>query len=134
MHPLFAQVPTPEVVKPALSLLESTVLGAVLIIVLGVAITAVVMLIRVQNARVADQKAMNEKSEALTNKMITAFTDMKGALEGLKSTLESLKAAEQETQKALRDQQQSFNLTLLMRGQEPTRGHDPPDPPKKGRG
>lgn len=131
---LFAQVSTPEAVKPALSLLESTVLGAVLIVVLGVAITAVVMLIRVQNSRVADQKAMNDKSEALTNKMITAFTDMKGALEGLKGTLDSLKAAEQETQSVLRNQQQAFNLTLLMKGQDPARGQDPPDPPKKGRG
>lgn len=131
---LFAQVSTPEAVKPALSLLESTVLGAVLILVLAVAITAVVMLIRVQNARVADQKSMNDKSEALTNKMITAFTDMKGALEGLKGTLESLKAAEQETQSVLRNQQQAFNLTLLMKGQDPARGQDPPDPPKKGRG
>lgn len=131
---LFAQVSTPEVVKPALSLLESTVLGAVLIIVLGVAITAVVMLIRVQNARVADQKALSDKSEALINKMITAFTDMKSAMEALKSTLDGLKAAEQETQKVLNSQQRAFELTLLMKGQDPSRGQDPPDPPKKGRG
>lgn len=134
MHVLFAQVSTPEAVKPALSLLDQTVLGAVLIVVLAVAITAVVMLIRVQNARVADQKALNDKSEALMNKMITAFTDMKSTMEALKSSLENLKGAEQETQSTLRAQKEAFQLSLLMRGQDPARGQDPPDPPKKGRG
>ena len=127
MHVLLAQVPVPDAVNPALSLLDKTVLGAVLIVVLAVAVTAVIMLIRVQNARVADQKALNDKSEALMNKMITAFTDMKGALESLKGTIEGFKGAEQETQNALKAQQQSFNLMLLMKGQDP-------DPPKKGRG
>lgn len=141
MQWLLAQVAIPTEVKPALSTLESTVLGAGLILAVVVAFAAVIMLVRVQNARVADQKALSDKSEALMNKMITAFTDMRGALESLKSTLENLKDAEQETQKALSSQQRAFELNLLLQGRAPQPAPTtppapvPPDPPpKKARG
>jgi hypothetical protein len=135
VHLLFAQIATPDAVKPALTLLDSSVLGAVLVVALVVATGAITALVRVQNARVADQKALSDKSEALMNKMITAFTDMRGTLESLKAVLDSLKDSEQETQKVLNAQQRSFELTLLMRGVEQPRGsNNPPDPIKRGRG
>jgi uncharacterized protein HemX len=128
MYWLLAQVSVPDAVKPSLSTLESTLMGA-LIIVLAVGIVgAVLALIRVQNLRVADQKALSDKSEALMNKMITAFSDMRGALESLKSALEALKHAEQETQNVLSTQQRAHELTLLMRGQSVSPLRPPPTP------
>jgi hypothetical protein len=130
MYKLLAQVSVPPEVKPALSLLDNTVLGAVLIIVLVICVVAVTALIKVQNARVADQKALSDKSEALMDKMLTAFTEMKGALESLKTTLDTLKAAEQETQRVLTTQQQAFNLMAIARGNQAME----PEHPKKARG
>lgn len=130
MHKLLAQVSVPVEVKPALSLLDNTVLGAVLVVVLVICVGAVVALIKVQNARVADQKALSDKSEALMDKMLTAFTEMKGALESLKTTLDTLKAAEQETQRVLGSQQQAFNLMAIARGSPAPE----PEHPKKARG
>ena len=126
MTMLLAQVSvSSDAVKPALSLLDNTVIGSVLVVVLVICIVAVVMLIRVQNSRVADQKALNEKSEALMTKMITAFTDMKSALDGLRNSLGGLQAAENATQQALAAQQHAFELTLIMRGRSP-KSSDPP--------
>jgi hypothetical protein len=78
----------PKLVEPSIGVLEKTVLGSLLLLSWALGILAVVQLIRVQNARVSDQKAMNDKSEKLMGKMITAFSEMKGALEGLKKAEE----------------------------------------------
>ncbi len=118
------QVSVPNEVVPALSLLDKTVIGAVLIIVLTLCIISIVTLIKVQNARVSDQKSLNEKSEALMSKMLMAFTEMKGALESLKGSHDALKNAEQETQRVLSAQQQAFNLLLISRQKEE-------EPPRK---
>lgn len=111
----------PETVKPALTLVESSVLGALLLIAVAVAIGAIAMLVKVQTARVADQKSLSNKSEALTSKMTTAFMEMKGALESLKSSLDSMRETEKDTQKCLESQQHSFELLIMMRG------HNPPE-------
>lgn len=84
---LSAQV-DPKALEPAVSVVTQTVIGSLLIISWALAIAAIVQLIRVQNARVNDQKSMNEKSESLMDKMITAFSEMKIALEGLKKAEE----------------------------------------------
>jgi uncharacterized protein HemX len=132
MRPLLAQVAVPDAVKPALTTVESTILGALLIVAVITAVGAIILLVRVQNARVLDQKALSDKSEGLMSRMITAFTDMKSTIESLKTTLEGLKGAEQETQKALNNQQRAFELTLLMGGAKKRDESDPP-PPKKGK-
>ena len=84
---LLAALQTKEAVvvggKAGLSLIESGILGSVVVIAILVAIGAIVMLIRVQNQRVQDQKAMSTRMEKLTEKMITTFSEMKNALENL---------------------------------------------------
>ena len=52
-------------VKAGLSLLESSLLGAFSVMCLGMAVAAVWLNYKTQNARVADQKAMVDKMEAL---------------------------------------------------------------------
>lgn len=91
----------PKVVEPSLGLLEKTVIGSLLILSWAIALLAIIQLIRVQNARVADQKAMNETAIQLTDKMITAFTEMKSAIQ-------ELKAAEVDGQEVMRTVQASM--------------------------
>ena len=81
-------------------MLAQTVLGALLILAVIMAIGAIYALIRVQNARVADQKEMSDKLEKTNFKMIDAFTKFQ-------STLNNLEEAEKEgvkAQYALRDE------------------------------
>jgi hypothetical protein len=77
-----------KAVQPALSMVTQTIIGSLLIISWALAILAIVQLIRVQNARVSDQKEMSKRSEALMDKLITTFEEMKGALQGLKEAEE----------------------------------------------
>lgn len=77
-----------KAVEPAISTVTQTIIGSLLIISWALAILAIVQLIRVQNARVSDQKEMSKRSEALMDKLITTFEEMKGALQGLKEAEE----------------------------------------------
>ncbi len=104
---LVASQVVPRELQPALGVLEKTVIGSLLLLSWALAVLAIVQLIRVQNARVADQKAMNDKSEKLMDKMITAFEGMKGALQGLKE-------AEEKGHKVMETTQASMN-TLSSR-------------------
>jgi hypothetical protein len=103
---LAAQV-DPKTLQPSIGVLEKTVIGSLLLLSWAIAILAIVQLIRVQNARVADQKEMSSKSEKLLDKMITAFEEMKGALQGLKE-------AEEKGHKVMETTQASMN-TLSSR-------------------
>jgi hypothetical protein len=103
---LAAQV-DPKTLQPAMGTLEKTIIGSLLLLSWALAVLAIVQLIKVQNARVADQKAMNDKSEKLMDKMITAFEEMKGALQGLKE-------AEEKGHKVMETTQASMN-TLSSR-------------------
>jgi hypothetical protein len=86
-----AQAPSPgALVQPALSTLEKSVIGAVLIVALGVAVLAVWKLLKVQeeitkvqNLRVDDQKDMSKRMEAITERLITTFSKMENALTNL---------------------------------------------------
>ncbi len=108
MRGLLAQVDVTQAVQPSLSLLDKTVLGSLLVISWALTIAVVIQLIRVQNARVADQKTLSDKSERLMSKMLIAFSEMKGALESLK---EAEKSGEQATI-ALRTSIESMQRTL----------------------
>jgi uncharacterized protein HemX len=86
--------------EPAISTLAQTVLGALLIIAVLVAVFAIYTLIKVQNARVLDQKEMSDRLEASHTKMMEAFT-------GFRATLTSLEKTEETSQSvmgAMRDQ------------------------------
>jgi hypothetical protein len=98
-----------QAAEPAFSTLAQTALGALLIIAVLAAVTAIYVLIRVQNARVQDQKEMSDKLEASHAKMVEAFT-------GFRSTLTSLEKTEESSQNvmgAMRDQ--LMNLAAEVR-------------------
>jgi type II secretory pathway component PulL len=81
-------------VQPALSLLEKSVIGAVLVVCIGLMIAAIASLIRVQDARVADQKEAGRTLTMTHDKMVDAFGKFKG-------TLETLSKSEDTTQQGL---------------------------------
>lgn len=83
-------VSTLEAVQPALSTLDKTVIGALLVLSWTLASIAVWKLLKVQDKisdvqeqRVADQKAMSARMESLTEKLITTFSKMENALTNL---------------------------------------------------
>lgn len=110
---LLAQVDPGKAVEPALSLLDKTVLGSLLILSWALTIALVVQLIRVQNARVADQKVLSDKSERLMNKMVAAFSDMRVALESLKESESSSQRATEALRKAIESMHRTLELLLI---------------------
>lgn len=117
-----------EAVGPALSTLEKSVIGALLVVSWGIAIVAIWQLIKVQNARVEDQKASNAKTEKLIDKMTTALSEMKGALDGLKR-------AEESGQLIIQSMKQSFDLFVLSQSRRfsPPGGVPVTRPPEGGK-
>jgi predicted lipoprotein len=101
-QPLGERVPSEavQVAEPALSTLAQTVLGSVLILALLLAVLAVYTLIKIQNARVDDQKEMSGRLEASHAKMLEAFSKFKITIEGLERT----EATGQQVLQAVRDQ------------------------------
>lgn len=91
-----------EVVQPALSLLEKTVIGSVLVISLGLMVASIYALIRVQNARVEDQKEASKRLETTHSKMVDAFAQFR-------RTLESLERSDDASQKALQALNRDIN-------------------------
>ena len=83
-----------QAVQPALSVLEKSVIGSVLVIALAGAVASVILALRVQNARVSDQKEASERLEKTHSKMVEAFGKFKG-------TLETLTKSEDTTQQGL---------------------------------
>lgn len=78
-----------QTVQPALSVLEKSVIGSVLVIALAGAVAAIILALRVQNARVADQKEASERLEKTHSKMVEAFGKFKGTLDGLQKSGET---------------------------------------------
>ena len=74
---------TAAAVAPVLSTLAQTVLGALVVLAMLMAVTAIYMLVRVQNARVADQKEMSDKLEKNYSRSVDAFTRFQNTLENL---------------------------------------------------
>lgn len=77
-------------------IVKDSVLGALLVVAVGLCVWAVLRLSSVQNKRVADQKQMNERMEksqekmaSLIEKMTDAFTGHKAALDRLSDTEKS---------------------------------------------
>jgi len=110
------QIDAQKVVEPALSTLDKTVIGSLLILSWALTIALVVQLIRVQNARVADQQALSNKSERLTDKMLTAFTNMKGALDTLKEAEKTSQQSSEALRNAIESLRRSFDMFLITQG------------------
>lgn len=130
---LSAAQEVPRALQPAMGTLEKTVIGSLLLLSWALAVLAIVQLIRVQNARVADQKAMNDKSEKLMDKMITAFEEMKGALQGLKEAEEKGHRVTEAVQASMSSMSSRMDLLVLSVGRRmtPARGMSKAPPPSK---
>ena len=99
--------------QPALSTLDKSIIGALLIISWAIAILAIWKLLKqqdkvsaVQNDRVEDQKAMSVRMEAVMEKMITTFSKMENALTNLTQ-------AEKDGQALLQAMKQSQETVIL---------------------
>jgi hypothetical protein len=69
--------------RSGLSVLESSLLGAIAVLCLVVAIFAVWKLNKVQNERVEDQKQMSGRMEKLAEKLVSTFSETNNALSNL---------------------------------------------------
>jgi hypothetical protein len=67
-------------------MLEKSVIGSVLLLALAAAVASITLALRVQNARVADQKEASERLEKTHTKMVEAFGKFKGTLESLEKS------------------------------------------------
>ena len=106
-----------KVLEPALSTLDKTVIGALLVVSWVIAIAAIVVLVRTQNSRVSDQKEASAKLSTTHDKMVEGFGKFKG-------TVEELKNAEQTSQQVLsglKDQVlvlgNKIDMLIMHRGQ-----------------
>jgi cell division protein FtsL len=99
-------------VKAGLSIVESSLLGAFAVLCLTVAVFCVVLTFRTQNARVADQKALSEKLEALIEKQADFNTKTTSAIEKLNDSERQQVTLLTE----LKLQMQNISLGLMTRG------------------
>jgi hypothetical protein len=105
-----------DVVTPALTTLDKTAIGAVLVVAVTVAVVAVWQLIRVQNARVEDQKAMSTSSAQLTEKLLEAFGKFSGALDRLKEAETGSQRVTSDLKAAVTAMTNQLNLLLVSFG------------------
>lgn len=107
-----------QTVQPALSVLEKSVIGSVLVIALAGAVAAVVLALRVQNARVADQKEASERLEKTHSKMVEAFGKFKGTLETLSKSEDTTQQGLQQLSRDINGLSGKVDLMMLMGKQQ----------------
>jgi ABC-type multidrug transport system fused ATPase/permease subunit len=112
--------------EPALGVVAQTTLGAITVVMLAVAITAVYKLSSVQDARAKDAKEAAEKAEALVTKMVESM----GASQ---RTLDAFVHAERQAEQMSREQtvllqqlKQAFDTTIRDMLMRSTRSATPP--------
>lgn len=116
-------VPAEVAVKAGTTIIESGVLGALLIVSVLANVALVYVLIRLQNKRVEDMR----KNAEVAEKMVTAFSSVNGTLDGLDENNKVQAAALQ----ALSTTMQTILLTMLNRpgmlaGPQQSQGHNNP--------
>lgn len=121
---LFAAMQAKEVAeagsRAGLSIVESSILGALLILSVILNIWLVSTVIKVQNSRIADKDKDSKRIEDLNTKLITVFGEMK-------NSLDNLTAAETTGQGVLQSVKQSLDTVILSAVQGNLRtGHSPP--------
>lgn len=92
--------------RAGLSIVESSILGALLILSVCLNIWLVSTVIKVQNARIADKDTDSRRIEKLNEKLITVFGEMK-------NSLDNLTAAETAGQGILQSVKQSLDTVIL---------------------
>ncbi len=97
-----------EQVQGSLSTLEKSILGAILVVSWGITIIAIWQLIKVQNARVDDQKA----AAAASNKLVEKLTE---TMSETRSAIDKNREADANTAQALNSMQTSFQMYVMSR-------------------
>lgn len=120
-----AQADPAKIVQPALSTLDKSIIGALLIVSWAIAILAIWKLLKqqdkvsaVHDLRVDDQKAMSVRMEALMEKMITTFSKMENALTNLTQAEKDGQALLQ----AMKQSQEGVILEAVRRIRTPAGG------------
>lgn len=103
-----------KLVQPALSVLEKSVIGSVLLVSLALCVAAIIALIRVQNARVSDQKEASIRLENTHSKMVEAFGKFKGTLESLERSDEASQYALQALGREVANLAGKIDLMIAM--------------------
>jgi len=118
---LAAQVPqAADTAKSAgLTLVESGILGALLVFAVSVAAFAIWKLNKVQDLRVEDQKKMSEKMEGLVQKLTLTFSEMNNSIVNLTS-------AEKEGQLVMQAMKTSMDGVIMEAVRRSGRSYGPP--------
>ena len=107
--------------KAGLSIVESSILGALLILSVVLNIWLVKTVIGVQNLRIEDKDKDSKRIEGLNAKLITVFGEMK-------NSLDNLTAAEMSGQGILQSVKQSLDTVILAAVQGTLRPGPAPPP------
>jgi len=118
---LAAQVPqAADTAKSAgLTLIESGILGTLLVFAVSVAAFAVWKLNKVQDLRVEDQKKMSERMEGLVQKLTLTFSEMNNSIVNLTS-------AEKEGQMVMQAMKTSMDGVIMEAVRRSGRSYGPP--------
>lgn len=104
---------TEVAVKGGLSLVESSILGAITVVAVGIAIFAIWKLSRVQDARVSDREKLSSEKDKLLSELITLNNKMTETFSATKSSIDELRSSEREGQEVLRGVRQSLDTVVL---------------------
>jgi hypothetical protein len=97
---------TETLARGGLSLIESSVLGAVTAVAVAIAVLSVRKLSRVQDARARDLERQGERMEAVMVELTRALSDLSGSLD-------NLARAEREGQALLSAMKSSIDLVVM---------------------
>lgn len=98
--------------EPALGVVAQTTLGAITVVMLGVAIVAVYKLSSVQDARAKDAKEAAEKAEALITKMVASMSESQRTLDAFVQAERQAEQMSREQTALLQQLKQSFDTTI----------------------
>jgi len=107
--------------QAGLSIIESSIIGALLILSVALNIWLMKTVIGVQNLRIEDKDKDSKRIEGLNEKLITVFGEMK-------NSLDNLTAAEMSGQGILQSVKQSLDTVILAAVQSGRNLGQGPDP------
>lgn len=124
MFPLLSAAQAAEAtetgVRAGLSVIESGVLGALLVLSVGLNVWVIATLIKLQNSRIDDKTSDSKRIESLNEKLITAFSGMKNSLDNVNETSKAAASGLQAVKNSI------DNVILLAVQGRASQLHNPP--------
>lgn len=102
-----------QAAKGGLTVLESSLLGAIVVLCLGVAILSVWKLIKVQDARIEDRERERQGRDKIQAELIALNERMIETFTALKASIDKLRESERDGQEMLRGVRQSLDSVVL---------------------